>query len=160
VIRYALGLQMAMWLCVATGVVIVALGVVLLAQYKPAWMTGDWPPWDMGFLFVLLGMVVLVASWLGGRMSVRCDRRGIRVRSFRTTFIPASDVKALVIRSGVGSRGVPYRVIDVIRQDGSEVRLQTTTEALATPQRQEARLHARIQAMYEALGSVPSTPPT
>jgi hypothetical protein len=83
-----------------------------------------------------------------------CDRSGIRYRSlFRSTVIPASEVKALVARRGDSVRGGPYGAVVVIRQDGSEVRLEPTTSALTMPDRIDAKLHALIQAMYESLGT-------
>jgi hypothetical protein len=160
VTRFPMLLQMALWFALASSAGVAALGIVMLV-HKPESLAQGLGPWYVGLVVASAGLGLVAGCWSCWRMGVRCDRSGIRYRSlFRTTFIPASEVKALIPRRGVSPRGAPYGVVVVMRQDGSEVRLEPTNSAITAPERIDAKLHALIQSMYQALGSVASAPPT
>jgi hypothetical protein len=142
---------MLLWLSLAAGAAVLTAAIVLLVQHGPQWSDG--------LVLGPLGVLIGAAACVGCRMRVMCDHDGVHLRAFRAIFIPASEVKALVVRPVPGSRGLARAMVAVIRWDGSEVRLDPTAATYVSPERLDARMRTLIQAMYEALGLV-TPPPT
>jgi hypothetical protein len=101
------------------------------------------------------GPLVLVMTVLGLRISVRCDEKGVRVRTLRSVFIPVSEIDHLSVIPASNQLSMPCGKVAVVRTNGTMVKLEATyvvrmSEAAAT-----ARLHTLTEQLTAVLGLPP-----
>lgn len=149
VFRGPVWVQSLYWLVVVFGAAVAVVAPVLMIQGQPGWTAG--------FYVMPVGVFMVVMGWFGLRMRVRVSPAGVDLRQFRRTQIPAADIRALVSRHVPGAVDVPRSAVAVIKMDWSEVRLDPTLAVGLNPDKVEARIYARIKAMYAALQLEPQT---
>ena len=139
VVRSATWVRILFWLTFAVG------GLCLLAGLASV-LSGQW-----GLVVLLVvGLLPTPVGWLGARTRVRCDRRGINYRSFRSTFVPLADIDHLEVAPVDGAGPVSRAQVAVVRRDGSTVRLDPTEVVRSGPQHDAVR--TQIATMYRSLG--------
>jgi hypothetical protein len=134
--------QVLFWLILAAGAVTALLGLAALGTPGPG--QGD------GFFLIPVGVIMAILGWLGGRVRMRCDRDGVRLRMIRTTFVPAREVGSVRVRPVSGSPGLARAMIAVNRRDGSELRLEPTL----TVRMSQASVDARLQMLTARITAV------
>jgi hypothetical protein len=114
--------------------------------------------WDhlTGAVFVVVGLGCAVLCWFSIRTGIRCDHGGIRIRGFKTTFIPAGEIDHLIVANvrvvyGRGGPGISPAVV-AVRKDGSEVPLGPTLRTPFNQPKTEAKLCAMAEQIQAALG--------
>jgi hypothetical protein len=105
-----------------------------------------------GAVFGVFGLGWAVVYWFAARMRVRCDHSGIRVHTFRTTFLPAAEIDRVTVMPPRGMSMLPSVMLGVIRKDGSLFRLQPTVVTRMTQQALDARTRALTERMQAAVG--------
>jgi hypothetical protein len=144
VVRPAVWVQALFWINFAVGAVLALVG--LAGLMAPGRGKG------LAVAFVLVGLVMVIGTGFGLRIDVRCDRDGIRLRRFRTTFVPVGEIDSLRPVPVDGSPGLARGMIAVIRRDGSEVRLDSTLAVRTSQASVDTRLQALAARMTATLG--------
>ena len=144
VVRSAVWVQVLFWINFAVGAVGALVGLAGLVA--PGLGKG------LAVVFLLPGLVMAIVTGFGVRMGVRCNRNGIRLRRFRTTFVPVGEIGSVRPVPVVGSPGLARGMIAVIRRDGSEVRLDPTLAVRMSQASVDARLQALAARMTAVLG--------